>query len=385
MSSYIRRITDEFCDEMGFERSADCVGVVNNGEKQPQSILSKVKREVYSGQLDYSLSKLNDLSRCALIVNSYSEIPGILQNLNKIFPDLVGHVSRHSKGYIGIHLNFRIDNIPIEVQLSTSDAWLVKQAAEHVYKRHRDFESEIPTRIRLIQSEDNELVRHKMLEEFKLKFDNFKNDYKRINDLFTELHKTTDLYDNLPVIETMFLSYEIRQSESIKKCFDYDKILEQRLTDDDGIVDDILVLNNSSNINQVTKEVQHHLVTNIENVFNNLKKCEEVKLDSGQMFVYNLRDYYIKSIYKEFKNTNDESYWNSYQNFIMKSINKSIIKVVLTIGNQYQNIENIDFILKQNRNILENAGCIIDIQSFVNNFKLQINKSREFEKIAYGS
>lgn len=69
MSDYIRKITDEFCDSMGFEKSQDCVGVVDNGEKQPKSILSKVKREVYSGQIDYSLSKLNDLSRCALIVN----------------------------------------------------------------------------------------------------------------------------------------------------------------------------------------------------------------------------------------------------------------------------------------------------------------------------
>lgn len=27
MSDYIRKITDEFCDEMGFERSQDSVGV----------------------------------------------------------------------------------------------------------------------------------------------------------------------------------------------------------------------------------------------------------------------------------------------------------------------------------------------------------------------
>jgi len=63
--SYIRKITDEFCDSMGFDRSIDCQGVVDNGEKQPASILSKVKRQVYSGELDFSLGKLNDLSRCA--------------------------------------------------------------------------------------------------------------------------------------------------------------------------------------------------------------------------------------------------------------------------------------------------------------------------------
>lgn len=37
MSLYIREITDKFCDEMGFERSHDCVGVVDNGEKNQKA------------------------------------------------------------------------------------------------------------------------------------------------------------------------------------------------------------------------------------------------------------------------------------------------------------------------------------------------------------
>lgn len=384
MSDYIRKITDEFCDEMGFERSQDSVGVVDNGEKQPKSILSKVKREVYSGQLDYSLSKLNDLSRCALIVNSYSEIPGILQNLSKVYPELVGHVSRHSTGYIGIHLNFKIDNIPIEVQISTSDAWLVKQASEHVYKRHRDFESEIPTRIRMIQSEKDELLRSKMIDDFKIKFRNYKNDYECINDLFFKLHKTTDLYDNLPMIETLFLSYEIRQGENIKKYFDYDKILEQRLTDDNGIVDEVLVLNNSLNITPITREVQHHLVSNVEKVFKNLDNNKSVELSDMQKFVYALREFYISSIHKELEKSGDVNYWDSYQNFIMKNINKSIIKTTLLIDREFYENNSIGNTLKLNRDIIENAGCIVDVKGFVEQLKLQVEKNLELEKFANG-
>jgi len=94
--SYIKELTDKFCDLMGFERSIDCKGVVDNGEKRPISILSKVKRQAYSGELDFSLGKLNDLSRCSLIMDSYSKIPLTLQKLNSLYPELTGHISRHS-------------------------------------------------------------------------------------------------------------------------------------------------------------------------------------------------------------------------------------------------------------------------------------------------
>lgn len=314
----------------------------------------------------------------------YSEIPGILQNLSKVYPELVGHVSRHSTGYIGIHLNFKIDNIPIEVQISTSDAWLVKQASEHVYKRHRDFESEIPARIRMIQFEKDDLLRSKMIDDFKIKFRNYKYDYKSINDLFLKLHKTTDLYDNLSLIETLFLSYEIRQGENIKKYFDYDNILEQRLTDDNGIVDDVLVLNNSLNITPITREVQHHLVSNVEKVFKNLDNTKSVELSDMQKFVYALREFYINSIHRELEKSGDDNYWNSYQNFIMKNINKSIIKTTLLIDDKLYNNSDICEILKKHKKIIEKTGCIVDVKEFIEQLKLQINENLKLERFICG-
>lgn len=343
MSSYIKEITNDFCDKMGFERSVDCCGVVDNGEKQPQSILSKVKRQVYSGQLDFSLGKLNDLSRCALIVDSYGEVPKILHQLNKIYPELIGHISRHSTGYIGIHLNFVENNIPIEVQISTADAWLVKQASEHVYKRHRDFEAEIPVRLRLIHCENDQLVKNKMIHDFRKKFFEYKNDYNEINKLFKQLHETTDLYQNLPIIESMFLSYEINRDKFIKKHFDYDKILEQRLTNDAGLVDDLLVLNNSYNISPITKEIQKTLINNVGKIF---ERCisdeEDFHLNDVQKFIFELMNSYKNAISVELMKAGMMENENNFQNFIIKEINTSIVKTVLFLQDNISDFSEID-------------------------------------------
>lgn len=383
MSSNIRELTDKLCDEMGIERSKDCFGVVDNGEKQPRSILSKVKREVYSGNTDYSLGQLNDLSRCALIVNSYSEIPQIVQSLNKIYPELVGHVTRRSAGYIGIHLNFKINNIPIEVQVSTNDAWLVKQASEHVYRKHRDFEAEIPVRLSMIKNEKDNYIREKMIADLKSKMVEYKKDYGNISNLYEELHKTTDLYENLPIIETMFLSLEINQGNTMKQYFDYDNILEQRLTDDSGIVNDMLVLNYSENINSIIKGIQEQVVSDLENIVGNLNKSKDFEMNDMQKFVYTLREYYINSVHDELKKLNGENCWNNYQNFIMKNINKTIIKSALTIPAQcpITNYENLRFILSQHNSALDTLGCIGDTKQFALRLIEMSHENEEMEKL----
>ncbi len=386
MSNYIRKLTDDFCAKMGFELCRDCFGVVNNGEKQPASILSKVKREVYSGQIDFSLGKLNDLSRCALIVDSYSEVPKILQNLNKMYPELVGHVSRHSTGYIGLHLNFTVNNIPIEVQLSTPDAWLVKQASEYVYKRHRDFESEIPTRLKKIQKEKDYVKKDAMIANFKNNFISYKNDYREINNLFNKLHRTTDLYTYLPIIESMFLSYEIKQANSIKNHFDYDKILEQKLTNDDGLVNDSLVINNSQKINPITKEIQEQLVCNVKEVFEQISiNKDKFELDSLQQLTYKVRQFYIDSTYKEFNNSNMESYWNNYQNFIMKNINKSVVKVVLLLNENYEKLteNSIKFLFQNNNEKSKIAESVIEPKQILSELKNIVNADKEIEHFVY--
>lgn len=362
---------------MGFEKSVDCKGVVDNGQKKPQSILSKVKRQVYSGELDFSLGKLNDLSRCALIVESYSVIPRILQQLNKYYPELVGHVSRHSTGYIGIHLNFFENNIPIEVQISTPDAWLVKQASEHVYKKHRDFEAEIPYRLKMILSEENEDLKRKMVEDFKRKFKEYKEDYKAINDLFCELHKDSDLYQNMQTIEAMFLSYEVKSDRFIRRHFDYDRILEQRLTDENGVVDALLVLNNSENIQPITKDIQKKLVENVGIVFDRCNQSNEpFKMDDLQIFIYDLRSTLSNSIISCFDRYNENELLSRYKNYCSKFINKAVIQASLFAQEKYErfDIVEVDDFLSKYKKEMETEGIITDPQMLYDNLKILIGK-----------
>ena len=46
---------------------------------------------------------------------------------------MTGYISRFNNGYRGVHLNFKIDGVNVEVQLSSRDAWAVNKATEPIY------------------------------------------------------------------------------------------------------------------------------------------------------------------------------------------------------------------------------------------------------------
>jgi len=380
---HIRRITDEFCLNMGFEKSVDSPPVVDNGIKKPESILSKVKRQVYSGNLDFTLGKLNDLSRCALILNSYSQVPKILQKLSISYPSIVGHISRHSTGYIGIHLNFLDDNIPLEIQISTDGAWLVKQASEHVYKKHRDFEAEIPIRLKLIQEEKNLEVKNALIQEFRKKHSEYISDYDKINELFLNLHENTDLYENLPIIETMLLSFEVLQDKNIHKSFYYDKILEQRLIDRNGIVRDDLVLNNAEQISPVATDIQTKLIQNVNNIFNKCNKSENFSLTSLQQFIFILKtkiENLFHNYINKFMNLN---IGKEYLNFIRANIDKSVIKTSMYILDNDIKLEdiNIEDYINENFSKFVELNLITAPDQFINILKEEINKNKHISNV----
>jgi len=214
--------------------------------------------------------------------------------------------------------------------LSTADSWLVKQASEHVYRRHRDFESEIPLRLKLISDTNDPRIKDSLISEFKIKYKNFATDYSEINKLFTTLHQYTDLYKTLPIIETILLSYEINQDKLIHKHFAYDKILEQRLTDNREIVKDSLVLDNSEQISPITKDSQTKLVSNVNKVFKRCNEMEETfKLTPMQEFIFNFKSILEKQYEQYLIKTGNENSLNDYPNYIVKIINKSVIQGTL--------------------------------------------------------
>jgi len=254
----------------------------------------------------------------------------VLQELSKFYPELTGHISRHSTGYIGVHLNFTANNIPMEIQISTSDAWFVKQASEHVYRVHRDFEAEIPVRLKIIQEEKEPHIKQNLIKDFKTKHKQFVTDYSKIEKLFKTLHEHTDLHENLPIIEAMLLSFEINQDKMIHKHFDYDKILERRLTDNQGLVNEQLTLSSSKRISPITKDIQIKLIGNVNDVF--IKCNEEVtsfELTPMQKFTFNLRGYLNKKYADYLVKTGHEDYLIKYPHFVIKAMNKSTIQSVL--------------------------------------------------------
>ena len=369
----VRQMIDRFCDQHGIERSVDCENVVDNGAKSASSILSKVKREVYSGNIDFHLSKVNDLSRCAIITEDYHSMISLLINLQREFNNLNGHISRQTTGYIGIHLSFTIDNIPVEVQLSTKDAWLVKQASEHIYKRHRDFEAEIPFRLKMIKDTKDLSVRQKLIDDYKEKLQNYKKDYADLNLLFQDLHSVTDLYENLEVIEGILLSCQLKQQKAIVGAYDYDKILNERLTDNNGAVNDSLVLSNSNLIKPVTDTVQSCLVTKVSKVIASFKQDD--KVPEVVKKVISLRNI-ILSLYTNAADSLKNGISLEYKNLLNKTVNIATIKLgqILSLED-----ENSSFSLDRVQLLLDENGLSPERFGDKVNGEIQRLKEREIE------
>ena len=116
--------------------------IQNNGPKTCESILSKVKRKIEKeGITDYTITQIKDLARCAVLFDSYADIPEFLYQIRTIIPDINGDISRNKTGYKGIHLNCVIDGVGSEIQLGTKNFWTYKIIAEKYYRKWRDFNS----------------------------------------------------------------------------------------------------------------------------------------------------------------------------------------------------------------------------------------------------
>lgn len=382
--SYIHKLTDCFCDTLGFERSLLCTDIVDNGAKSPKSILSKVKRSVYLGETSYTLGQMNDLSRCALILPQYKDALPVIQQLSNIYPSLEGHISRHTTGYIGVHLNFLVDKIPVEVQISTSDAWLVKQASEHVYRKHREFEAELPISINIINKQKNPNIRQELINNLKNSYEEYKRDYNKIRILFEELHRNTDLYENIDKIEAYLLSCNIKHDKDIYQRFDYDRILEQRLTDADGKVLEGLVIDNAKKLQPVTNNIQQQLV---ENVHNTIKSCLIKKHDFESDELYEFVFESIKTLRNRtlsiaLNNFNDEKI-RDLNNYLKREVNSSVMKLALYLQSKKIPFPSGDvehFIEVNVKELIEN-NVLLSNEELVYKIENVVSKMNEVEKI----
>ena len=122
----------EISDTLGTEFSSA-------GQKSMESMLNKVERKVRSGR-DYTVSSMKDHTRGKVMMNGFSEIPQVLEELNRRGIPYDTEVVTNDWGYKGYHITFRNpDGISSEIQLTTADHWPAKLESDAIYDKWRNF------------------------------------------------------------------------------------------------------------------------------------------------------------------------------------------------------------------------------------------------------
>ncbi|MBR2056998.1 MAG: hypothetical protein IJ978_04995, partial [Clostridia bacterium] len=99
-------------------------------------------------------------------------------------------VSENDTGYKGVHLSFTIDGFRTEMQVSTREAWFVKQAGEEVYAKWRDFnlDAEINKILEAETSQEAETLREQLVDTLELK----QVHNQACREIFEKLHQSSD-------------------------------------------------------------------------------------------------------------------------------------------------------------------------------------------------
>lgn len=195
--------------------------------KTADSIFDKVVRNVEQNNKDrdFVVANISDLSRCAVVFENYGEIQSFILKLKQTIPQIDGYISRHPNGYRGIHLNFTLDGIKTEIQLTTHKAWEYAQATEKIYAKWRSVDfAKIQEEIHQLEIEranaqDPELqnsltkqISKKSIEMLELqnKMD-FDNDMTR--DVYKELNSDGEFDKYVSNIESTLLMFKLSKSE----------------------------------------------------------------------------------------------------------------------------------------------------------------------------
>ena len=261
------------------------------GAKSIKSLMDKILRKVeIQGNRNFVLGDVKDMSRCSILLDSYRDVPKFLIALKEEIPSLTGDISRFANGYIGIHLNFKMEGITVEVQLSTQKAWEAKQLSEYCYAKWRNFNlyernKEIINQRALLeklvaelrQDPKNEKLRATLKKQnqifFNLKqklrsdLDLQKQETEMTQKLFRELHSDGELASVESDIESMLASFEANNQDLQTNEHDYDKILSQPFkVREDGKLDREALEKQVTQIHDEACKTQDLLINSIQKI-----------------------------------------------------------------------------------------------------------------------
>jgi ppGpp synthetase/RelA/SpoT-type nucleotidyltranferase len=129
----------EISDTLGTEFSSA-------GQKSMKSMLDKVDRKVRAGR-DYTVASMKDHTRGKVMMNSFSEIPQVLKELDSRGIPYETEVVTNPWGYKGYHITFRNpDGISSEIQLTTAAHWPAKLESDAIYDKWRNFDYDSATK-----------------------------------------------------------------------------------------------------------------------------------------------------------------------------------------------------------------------------------------------
>ena len=116
------------------------------GQKSVKSMLDKIERKVRSGR-DYTASSMKDHTRGKVMMHNFSEIPQVLQELDRRGVPYDTEVVTNDWGYKGYHITYRNpDGISSEIQLTTADHWPAKLESDAIYDEWRNFNLDASTK-----------------------------------------------------------------------------------------------------------------------------------------------------------------------------------------------------------------------------------------------
>ncbi len=219
----------------GIEKPSKVFDSFQGNAKSKTSIISKLKRKIeMSRKTKFTVADIKDLSRCAVLLDSFSDAPQFIKELKNIFPDLKGDISRNINGYKGVHLNISVNGVTAEIQISTKEAWPYKVASEEYYAKWRDFdadaeESELQQKQFRLESLKEEYQSNPNAElkteitnlskeifslhnEFNGKISLKNNELQDTQEMFDELFTSSDFNIAEREIETLLLSYDLQEA-----------------------------------------------------------------------------------------------------------------------------------------------------------------------------
>jgi len=338
----------EFYEKFKIQPRENIRDKIQGKEKTATSILSKIKRNVEKdGWSDFTISDISDLSRCAVLFDSYDEISEYIMKLKQEIPQIDGYISRCSNGYRGIHLNFILDGIKTEIQLSTPIAWEYAQATEYIYSKWRDFDGAARQKeihdLEKQQQSTSDMTEKKILQDkidekkkqLSQDYVDYDKEYAMCRDLFEELSSMSDFAKYETDIESVLLS--LKRDVVRQPMLQSEPFIHKFETDENNKIDENEALMYAEECTKISKVVQDKLINCVESALARENVDEEFKNQyiEDQVIIANVITLYNKQLEQLVSN---EVYLGHMRDF---SIQKSTIAIEVAKYSREHDIESL--------------------------------------------